>query len=78
MSPLAFKGQYIIFSEEEPLEDGCLAFVKIKGGQTLFKRYHERGEQILLTSINATVVQAPILVQRVEIEFAYRVVGIRF
>jgi len=78
MSPLAFQGQHVIFSEEEPLVDGCLAFVKLLDGQTLFKRYHERGDSVLLTSINPTVIQAPILAKKEDIEFAYRVVGVRF
>ena len=78
MSPLAFRGQHIIFSETESLLDGCLAYIRIRDGRTLFKRYHESGNQVILTSINSTVVQPPIILPKDDLDFVYRVVGVRF
>jgi len=74
MAPLAYKGQKIIYSEIEPICNGDLVFIQLKDGDQLFKRYFK----IALQPINVTDIYEPIVVKEKEIEFIYKVVGVRF
>lgn len=79
MAPMAYKGQKVIYCENEPVNDGDLVFVKFTDGAQLFKRYYKNhGDMITFHSINPVESPKPIIKKAKEIEFCYKVVGIKF
>lgn len=80
MSPVAYHGQKVIFSESETIKNGNLVFVRFKSEETYFKRYFKdkRNKLITLTSINPNYPFPPISIEEKEIEFIYKIVGIKF
>ncbi|RJO64195.1 MAG: LexA family transcriptional regulator [Candidatus Omnitrophota bacterium] len=79
MAPIAYKGQKIIYCETEPVHNGDLVFIKLKKGAQLFKRFHKNHDNIItLQSVNPTESFDPIPVHEKEIEFCYKVMGVKF
>ena len=80
MAPIAYRGQKIIYSETEPIHDGDLVFVKLKNAGPFFKQYfrNRHNKMIVLQSINPTVPYEPLVVKEKDIEWCYKVVGVRF
>lgn len=79
MAPIAYKGQKIIYCEKEPVHDGDLVFVKFKDGDQVFKRYYKNGDDVItFHSVNPVESPKPILKKSKDIEFCYKVVGIKF
>lgn len=79
MAPIAYKGQKIIYSESEPVGNGELAFIKLKKGAQLFKRFYKNHNKIItLQSINPTEPFEPIIVKEKDIEFCYKVIAVKF
>ncbi|WKZ15461.1 MAG: LexA family transcriptional regulator [Candidatus Jettenia caeni] len=77
MAPVAYKGQKVIYSEIERVREGDLVYVGLKNGERLFKRYHNH-DHITLQSINPVDFCGPIVVKKEDIEFCYKVVGVKF
>jgi len=79
MAPMAYKGQKVIYCETEPVNDGDLVFVKFTDGAQLFKRYYKNhGDIVTFHSINPVESPKPLIKKPKEIEFCYKVVGIKF
>lgn len=78
MAPLAYKGQHIIYCEDDPVKDGDLVFIKLTNEAQLFKRYFKTDKHITLQSVNPLLATKPISIEEKNIEFCYKVVGIRF
>jgi DNA-binding XRE family transcriptional regulator len=79
MAPIAYKGQKIIYCETEPIHDGDLVFVKFKDGAQLFKRYFKNhGDLITFHGINPVESPRPLIKKPKDVEFCYKVVGIKF
>lgn len=80
MSPVAFHGQKIIYSEEDTVKDGDLVFCKLESGDSYFKRYFKDKKNGLITlqSVNPSAPFAPISIKETETEFIYKIVGVRF
>ncbi|MEW6534789.1 MAG: LexA family transcriptional regulator [Candidatus Auribacterota bacterium] len=80
MSPVAYRGQKIIYSITEEVHNGDLAFIKMKDGSQLFKRYFKspKNGMVTLQSINPSIHYAPIVTEMDEIDELYKVVGVEF
>lgn len=79
MAPVAFKGQSIIYSETRPIKDGCLAYIKLKSGESYFKRFtrDDKKKIIVLESVNNTNHKALIIGDE-DVDFCFKVVGVAF
>lgn len=80
MAPVARRGQSIIYAKKAQLEDGDLAYVKLKDGTETFRQYatNPADESIILTAINPSASETPRVIKPDEIVFCHKVVGIRF
>lgn len=80
MAPIAYKGQKIIYSEDARINEGDLVFVKLKTGEQYFKKFfdHNKEHIITLQGVNMVETYKPKLVKKSDIEFMYKVVGVRF
>jgi len=80
IAPIAYKGQKIIFSETESINNGDLVFIKLKNGDQLFRRYHKnyKNNTITLQDINPSVAHEPVLLNENEIQSCYKIVGVLF
>lgn len=79
MAPVAYRGQMVIYSEDAPVKSGALVFVKLKNGAQLFKRFYKNSDHLIsLQSVNPTEHFEPIVVKEKDLEFCYKIVGIRF
>jgi len=79
MAPIAYKGQKIIYCESESVRDGDLVFIKLKNGDQLFKRYSKNHKNMItLESINPVQYHKSIPIKETDIEFCYKVIGIKF
>ena len=80
LAPLVYKGQKIIFSETESVNNGDLVFIKLKNGERLFKGYYKNHKNNMLTlqSINSSVAHEPVLLNENEIQSCYKIVGVLF
>lgn len=79
LAPIAYRGQTIIISENEIINNGDLVFVKLTDKTNLFKRYYKRGKKnIELESINPTNYKPAITLTDSEIKNTYKIVGVFF
>lgn len=80
MAPLVYKGQFIIYSKTASFHNGDLIYCKLKEGGSYFKRYfkNKRNKTITLQSVNPTEPIEPLIIEESEVEFMYKVVGVRF
>lgn len=79
MAPLAYHNQRVIYSEEEEIHDGDLVFIKLKKRGEFFKRYHKDAKNGIITLISINIAShAPIVAKREEVEFMFKVVGVKF
>lgn len=80
MSPIAWPGQHVLCDPEAPIRDGDLAVVKVKYQGLLFKRVHfdKKRNLIILESINPGRQERAHIVERDDVEFQYRVIGVQF
>lgn len=79
MSPIAYKGQKIIYSETAPVRNGDFVFVKLQSEAQLFKRYFkDKSGNITLQSINPIAHYEPINIVDNDINEIYKVVGVWF
>lgn len=79
MAPLAYNNQRVIYSEEEQINDGDLVFIKLKKWGEFFKRYHKDAKNSIITLLSINIANhGPINAKKEEIEFVYKVVGVKF
>lgn len=80
MAPIAYRGQMVIYSESAHVEEGDLVFVRFKAGEQYFKRYFTDHDKSLVTlvSVNNADQLKPHIKKRKEIDFMYKVVGVKF
>jgi len=79
MAPLAYDGQKVIYSEGETVKEGDLVFVSIKKRGQFFKRYHKDAKSGIITLLSINIANhGPITTRADEIEFMYKVVGVKF
>lgn len=78
MVPVAYKGQKVIFSETEPVQNGDLVLIKLKTGEYYFKRIYKNKCRVTLTSVNPVEFHNPMVISMDDIEFYYRIVGVIF
>jgi len=79
MEPIVLDGQRIIFSKTDQVNNGDTAFITLKGGTQLFKKYHkdEKSCMVILNSVNQSGFE-PFLIKEDQIEFIYKVVGVLY
>lgn len=79
MAPLAYDNQRVIYSEEEVVRDGDLVFISLKKKGQFFKRYHKDAKNGIITLLSINIAHhGPINAKTEDIEFMYRVVGVKF
>ncbi len=79
MAPLAYDGQRVIYSEQEEVMDGDLVFIGLKGQGQFFKRYHKDAKNGIVTLLSINIANhGPLNTKVKEIEFMYKVVGVKF
>lgn len=79
MAPLAYDNQRVIYSESEHIKDGDLVFIKLKKRGQFFKRYHKDQKNAIVTLLSINVANhGPLNTKIEDIEFAYKVVGVKF
>ena len=79
MSPAIMDGQTVIYSEEDSIKNGDLAFAILTDGSQLIKKYHkdEKSGIIVFQSINPRD-NEQVLTKEKEIRELYKVVGVLF
>ena len=79
MSPAIMDGQTVIYSEEDSVKNGDLAFAILTDGSQLIKKYHkdEKSGIIVFQSINPRD-NEQVLTKEKEIRELYKVVGVLF
>lgn len=77
MSPVALKGQTILYDASKDVRDGDLALVILKDGSQLFKRlfFSPKG-YVTLQSVNS--MYPPVIVEEDRVKDMHRVVGVWF
>lgn len=79
MAPLAYNNQLVIYSEEEEVRDGDLVFISLKKNGQYFKRYHKDAKNGIVTLLSINIANhGPINTKVSDIEFMYKVVGVKF
>lgn len=79
LAPIAYRGQNIIISENETINNGDLVLVQLKNKTNLFKRYYKKsGETIELEGINPLSYKPTVKVTKKDINNTYKIAGIFF
>lgn len=79
LAPIAYRGQNIIISEDEIINNGDLVFVQLANKTNLFKRYYKRNKTTIeLESINPANYKPSITVTDADIKTIYKIVGVFF
>ncbi len=80
MSPVAYPGQKIIYSESKVINDGDLVYVGLKDGNKYFKRYYKdrKNNIVTLQPINVANHHGPLNIKEKDIDFIHKVVGVSY
>lgn len=79
LAPIAYRGQHMILSEKEIINNGDLTMVNLNDGTILFKRYYQRKKgSIELESLMPSSFKPTIKVSANDIKDIYKIVGIFF
>jgi len=81
MEPIARDGQIVLAHQEDAsgtLTNGELACVDTEDTEALIKRCHPGDRHWVLTAINPTTIEDPIVVDRQKIRRVYRLAGVLF
>jgi phage repressor protein C with HTH and peptisase S24 domain len=80
MAPLVYRGQKIIYTEVEEPREGDLVFCKLRSGEQFLKRYRRNHKKrlVALESASPGEWEASIPLDEAEIEWCYKILGVRF